>query len=93
MTPQTPDLAAVMARLDMIGERLGSLEFQVIGLLNSQTVEAEAFVLRDDRGEIRARLEIRDYATRLTFSDSVGHERLHIGRHADGTPDLSGIRG
>ena len=93
MTSQPPDLAAVLARLDRIHERISRLEFQVSGLMQSESVEAEAFVLRDDRGEIRARLDLRDHAPRLTFYDRIGEERLHIGLHADGTPDLSGIRG
>lgn len=67
MTSQPPDLAAVLARLDRIHERISRLEFQVSGLMQSESVEAEAFVLRDDRGEIRARLDLRDHAPRLTF--------------------------
>jgi hypothetical protein len=80
-----------MARLDMILERLNALEFQVSGLMQSASVEAEAFVLKDDRAHIRARLDLRDHAPRLTFYDRIGDERLHIGLHADGTPDVAGL--
>ena len=43
MTSQALDLAAVMARLDIVLESLSKLEFQVDGLLNSQTVFPNRF--------------------------------------------------
>jgi hypothetical protein len=92
MTPQTPDLAGVMARLDTIFERLNALEYQVSGLMRSESVEAQAFVLHDDRARIRARLDLRDHTPCLTFYDGIGGERLHIGLHMDGTPDCSRMR-
>jgi hypothetical protein len=91
MTSQTPDLAGVMARLDMILERLNALEFQVSGLMQSESVEAEAFVLRDERAQIRARLDLRDHAPRLTFYDRLGGERLRLGLNMDGTPDVADL--
>ena len=61
--------------------------------MQSASVEAESFVLRDDRAQVRARLDLRDHAPRLTFYDCIGDERLHIGLHANGTLDVSGVRG
>ncbi len=54
--------------------------------MTSQTVEAREFVVRDDRGEIRARLEMQQYAPCLTFYDGAGQERLKIGLRADSSP-------
>ena len=93
MRSQLPALTTVLARLEMIRERLSKRELQVDGLLKSQTVEVEPFVLRDARGEIRTRLDPRDHAPRLTVAAHIGHARLQIGLHADGMPDVSGIRG
>jgi hypothetical protein len=53
MTPETPEHGALAARLDAILDRLAKLELQVRGLVTSQTVEAEDFVVRDERGGIR----------------------------------------
>ena len=55
------ELKAMAAPLDAILERVHNLEVQVRGIVTSQTVEAKAFVLRDDRGRIRARLDIQEY--------------------------------
>ena len=86
MTPETPEHRALAARLDAILDRLAKLELQVCSLVTSQTVEAKEFVVRDDRGEIRARLEMQEYAPCLTFNDRLGKERLRIGLRTDGSP-------
>ncbi len=67
MSLETPDLTRLAARLEMIVDRLEKLEVQV----------------RGDRGEIRARLEMQQYAPCLTFYDGAGQERLKIGLRAD----------
>jgi hypothetical protein len=54
----------------------------------SQTVDAKEFIVRDDRGEIRARLEMQQYAPCLIFYDRAGKERLKIGLRTDATPAL-----
>jgi len=64
------------------------LEVQVRGLVTSPTVEAKEFVVRDDHGVIRARLEMEQYAPCLTFYDPLGKERLKIGLRTDGSPLL-----
>ncbi len=51
-------------------------------------MEAKEFVVRDDRGHIRARLEKQEYAPCLTFYDRAGTERLKIGLHTDETPAI-----
>lgn len=88
MTSETPDLRPLAARLDAIADRLQKLEVQVRALVTSQTVEAREFVVRDERGEIRARLEMPEYTPCLTFYDRPGMDRLHIGQQADGSPLL-----
>jgi hypothetical protein len=62
MTPETPDLTRLAARLERIVDRLAQLEVRVRGLMTSSTVEAREFVVRDDHGVIRARLEMERYA-------------------------------
>jgi competence protein ComEA len=89
MTLETPDLTKLAARLEMIVDRLDKLEVQVRGLVTSQTVEAKAFVVKDDRAVIRARLEMAQYAPCLTFYDPAGKERLRrlrIGLRTDSSP-------
>ncbi len=86
MTPDIPDLMAVAARLESLAERLADLEYQVRALVTSPRVEARDFVVKDERGEVRARLEMQEYAPRLTFYDRLGTERLRIGLRTDGTP-------
>jgi hypothetical protein len=88
MTPETPEHRTLAARLDAILDRLAKLEIQVRSLVTSQTVEAKEFVVRDDRREIRARLEMQQYAPCLTFYDRLGKERLRIGLQTEGTPAL-----
>jgi hypothetical protein len=69
VTPEAIDLRMLAQRLDAIHDRLGNLEVQVRALVTSQTVEAKEFVVRDDRGEVWARLEMQQYAPCLTFHD------------------------
>ena len=54
--------------------------------MTSQTVEAKEFVVKDVRGEIRARLEMQQYAPCVTFYDPAGKERLKIGLRTDSSP-------
>ncbi len=88
MTAEGPDLRILAARLETLAGRLDKLELQVRALVMSQTVEAKEFVVRDDRGEIRARFEMQEYAPCLIFYDRLGKERLKIGMRTDGTPAL-----
>ncbi len=93
MSSERDDIARLAAWLESLLERVQQVEAQLQGLMVSPSVEAQEFVLRDERGKVRARLDLPDHAPRLTFFDPIGDERLHIGLHADGTPDLAGIRG
>ena len=88
MTPETPDLRSLAHGLDAISDRLDKLEVQVRGLVTSQTVEAKEFVVKDDRGEVCARLEMQEYAPCLTFYDRAGTARLKIGLRTDSSPLL-----
>jgi hypothetical protein len=92
MTPETHEHGTLAARMDAILDRLEKLEVQVRALVTSQTVEGKEFVVRDDRGEIRARLEMQQYAPCLTFYDRLGKERLKVALRTDGTPAM-GIEG
>ncbi len=56
--------------------------------MTSPTVEAQEFVVRDERGVIRARIEMEAHAPCVTFYDPLGVERLKIGLRADSTPML-----
>lgn len=58
------------------------------GLVTSQTAEAREFVVRDEPGLIRARLEMEEYAPWVTFYDPLGKERLKVGLRTDSTPML-----
>ena len=86
MTEETPELTTLAARLEAIVDRLDNLEVQVRELVTSQTVEAKEFVVKDDRGHFRARLEMAQYAPCLTFYDPAGTERLKIGLRTDSSP-------
>ena len=88
MTPEAPDARSLALRLDAILDRLNNLEVQVRGLVTSQTVEAREFVVKDEWGEVRARLEMHEFAPRLTFFDRLGNERLRIGLRSDGMPAM-----
>ncbi|HXZ44901.1 MAG TPA: PilZ domain-containing protein [archaeon] len=83
MTPDAPDLKTLAARLEVLADRLTMLEVQVRALMESQTVDAKEYIVRDDRGQIRARLEMEKYAPSLTFYDPAGKERLKIGLRTD----------
>ncbi len=85
-TADAPELTTLALRLAVLEERLAMLEVQVRALMESQTVEAKEFIVRDDRGGIRARFEMQQYAPCLTFYDTAGKERLKIGLRADGSP-------
>ncbi len=75
-----------------LAERLADLEFQVRALVASQTLEARDLVVKDERGGVRARLEMQEYAPRLTFYDRLGTERLWTGLRTDGMP-VMGVAG
>ncbi len=82
MTADGTDLTTLAARRESIADRQEKLEVQMRGLVTNQTVEVRGFVVKDDRGEIRARLEMQEYAPCLTFYDRAGQERLRIGLRA-----------
>jgi hypothetical protein len=86
--PAENEDARLSLRLESLLQRLRRLEIQVHCLVESQTVEAKEFVVRDERGGIRARLEMQAYAPCLTFYDRLGKERLRIGLRNDGSPSL-----
>jgi hypothetical protein len=88
MGEEAPDPKLLGARLEAILDRLERLEVQVRGLVTSQTVEAREFLVRDARGEVRARLEMQEYTPCLTFYDRVGTARLRMGLQPDGSPSL-----
>jgi len=88
MTSEMLDLRPLAGRLDALVARLEDLEVQVRGLVTSPTVEAREFVVRDDHGVLRARLEMEQYAPCLTFYDPLGEERLKIGLRTDSSPLL-----
>jgi len=88
MTPEIPDLTRLKERLERIVHRVDDLEVQVRGLVTSPTVEAREFLVRDEHGVIRARLEMEQFAPCLTFYDPTGKERLKIGLRTDGSPLL-----
>ncbi len=86
MTADGTDLTTLAARRESIADRQEKLEVQMRGLVTNQTVEVRGFVVKDDRGEIRARLEMQEYAPCLTFYDRAGQERLKIGLRTDNSP-------
>ncbi len=86
MATEGLDLKTLADRLEALGDRLQHLEVQVRGLLMSQTPDAREFVVHDEQGEIRARLEMQEYAPCLTFYDPAGTERLKIGLRTDSSP-------
>jgi hypothetical protein len=88
MTADVPKLKTLAARLEVLADRLAMVEVQVRALMESQTVDAKEFVVRDDRGEIRARLEMQGYSPHLIFYDRSGKERLKIGLRTDATPAI-----
>ena len=88
MRDEAPDPKLLAARLEAILDRLDKLEVQVHALVTSPTVEAREFLVRDARGEVRARLEMQEYAPCLIFYDRLGNERLRIGLRTDGSPAI-----
>ena len=80
MTAQTPDLAAVVARLDKMERqnrrlKLAGLVLLVLaaaGLLMGQAlpkriIEAEKFLVKDRQGKVRAKLEVGEHDTPSLF--------------------------
>ncbi len=88
MTSETPDMNALVARLDAIIDRLEKVEVQVRGLETSQTVEGMEFVVKDERGQPRARFELAGHSPQVVFYDRLGKERLRIGLRTDGSPSI-----
>ncbi len=89
MSAESSDLRWVAARLDMILDRPSGPELQVCGPVQSQTGEAQAFVFQDDRGQFRARLDLRGHLPPGTFYAGIGEERLHTGLHPYRTGPMS----
>ncbi len=87
-TSETPDLKTVATLVDAILERLGKPKIQVRYFVRSGTVEAKAFVVRDERGDTQARWRCRSTPPRLTLHDRLGTEHLRIGRGTDGSPSF-----
>ncbi len=83
----SPD-ARLTPLLTAILERLGRLEHQVDGLLKRDVVWAQTLVIRDDRGDPRARFELAGDSPQLLLFDSAGRERLRLGLRPDGTPAI-----
>ncbi len=65
------DARALVTRLEAITQRLTDLEVQVRALVTRQTVEAKEFVVKDDRGEIRARLETGHHDPSLSMLEKL----------------------
>jgi len=74
------------SRLDSILERLRRLELQMNGIIASTTVRAQRFVVLDEAGGPRARVEMAGHSPQIVLLDRAGKERLRIGLHTDGTP-------
>jgi hypothetical protein len=104
MTAQTPDLAAVVARLEKVERqnwrmKAGGILVLLVasaGLLMGQampkatTVEAEAFVLRDAAGKQRAALYLPpEGGAALSFFDPAGIGRAALRVDREGSPDLT----
>ncbi len=86
MPADAPELTRLAAQLEVLADRLTMLEVQVRALMESPTVDAQEFLVRDGRGHPRARLEMQQHAPCLVFYDSSGKERLRIGLRMDGSP-------
>lgn len=104
MTAQTPDLAAVVTRLEQVERqnwrlKVGGILVSLVvcaGLLMGQampkatTVEAEAFVVRDATGKQRAALHLApDGGATLSFFDPAGIGRAALRVDREGSPDLT----
>jgi hypothetical protein len=44
----------------------------------ARTIEAEVFLLKDVDGNVKAKLDVKDGSTKLTFLDRAGHERVAL---------------
>ncbi len=84
------DLRGLAQQLESILDRLEHLELEVRALGNRQTVEAKELLLRDERGQIRARLVMREQSPQLVFLDRSGSALLTVGLRADGSPVIQG---
>jgi hypothetical protein len=61
MPAEDEDLKLTM-RLESILERLRRLELQVNRLMETQTVEGKEFLVKDERGQPRARFELAGHS-------------------------------
>lgn len=104
MTAQTPDLTAVVTRLEKVERqnrrmKVGGIMVLLVagvGLLMGQampkatTVEAEAFVVRDATGKQRAALHLApDGGATLSLFDPAGIGRAALRVDREGSPDLT----
>ena len=92
MTSPTPDLAAVMARLEKVERQnrglktagIAVLVLTVVGLLMGQAmprariVEAEGFLLKDGAGKVWGGLGVDENASRLFLADEKGKTRAEL---------------
>jgi hypothetical protein len=99
MTAQTPDLAAVVARLEKVerqnrrlrGAGIAVLVLAVAGLLMGQAmprarkVEAERFLLEDETGKVRAMLMVDKDGPGLFLYDENGKTRFGASVDKDGS--------
>ena len=91
MEPQAQEFAAVMSRLEKLEKQnsrfkqVGALALIFLGsvLLMGQaaarrTVEANEFVLKDDRGQVRGRFHLQDGGAELVLFDPHGTRRVWL---------------
>ena len=88
MNPEIPDLLTVAVRLERLVSPAGDVDLQVRGLGTTHTVEARAFVVRDERGVSQTRHEMEQYAPSLTLDGPLGNERLWVSWRTDSSPRL-----
>jgi hypothetical protein len=103
MTAQTDEVAAVAERLTRVERRYARLRFAGVTVLllaaagvvmaqgfpTSRTVEAEAFVLRDGGGAVRAVwAPSPEGGAALTFFGQAGKPRVQVRVERDGAPGL-----
>lgn len=69
----------MVTRLHLSSGRMTDLGIQARTLAESQIIEGECVVLKDDDGDVRARLEMVGSAPRVTFYESAGTPRVSIG--------------
>ena len=98
MTSQTPDIQAVLQRLEKLErqnrrfKRVGALALTGVGVLifmsqaasDSHTVEAQRFIVKDAEGHVRAEFGLSGKAAGLTLYDQKGttQARLEAGAGA-----------